>query len=65
MSHKYLKSTTVAKSAASSNKENKDVDLFSKLSAVLTPNTRRGIERAMGKLSAGSEELSALKKLDL
>ena len=39
--------------------------LFSQLSSALTPNTRRGLSRAMQKISSSDSNLEALKNLDL
>ena len=38
--------------------------LLSQLTSVLTPNTRRGLDRAMSKLSSSETDLSQLKKFD-
>ena len=70
LAHPYLnsevKANKAAKLAVAGASPKPDMALlFSQLSSALTPNTRRGLSRAMEKISKSDTNLEALKGLDL
>jgi len=64
-SHPYLKTESSNKAATPNVSLALDAALLAKLQDAMTPNTRRGLSRAMQKLSMSDTDLTAFQTLDI